>query len=134
MINKVTLLGRIGTKEFKQTKNGGHICLLSIATKRNYIDAQGQKREFTTWHNVNLFNRIAEVGNKYANVGDLIYVEGEIVNKKIGDPNDPTKTRFIHSITGSEIKLIPTGRKPDENKSEPNGNVIDDSFDDEIPF
>lgn len=132
MINKATILGRIGKKDYKPTKNGGHICMLSIATNRKYLDAQGQKREVTTWHNVNLFNRLADVGNKYAHVGDLIYVEGEISNKKIEENG---QSRVIHSIVGSEIKLIPSGKKQDEPVKEPNGNMVDDYFDTgEIPF
>lgn len=133
MINKVTLLGRIGKKDFKPTKNGSHVCLLSIATNRHYLDSQGQKREITTWHNVNLFNRLADVGNKYAHVGELIYIEGEIINKKIEENG---QSRVIHSITASEIKLIPSGKKKDGGHPEPNGNVSDDFFrdDSEIPF
>jgi single-strand DNA-binding protein len=132
MINKATILGRIGKKDYKPTKNGSHVCMLSIATNRKYLDAQGQKREITTWHNVNLFNRLADIGNKYAHVGDLIYVEGEIVNKKI-DENG--QSRIIHSITGSEVKLIPTGKKA-ESAPEANGNTADDYLTDEgdLPF
>lgn len=133
MINKATLLGRIGKKDFKPTKNGNNICMLSIATNRHYLDSQGQKREITTWHNVNLFNRLAEVGNKYAHVGDLIYIEGEIVNKKIEENGT---TRMIHSITGSEIKLIPSSKKQSEQTQETPNTSSDDFFDSEgdLPF
>lgn len=133
MINKATILGRIGKKDFKPTKNGSFVCLLSIATNRNYIDSSGQKREITTWHNVNLFNKLAEVANKYANVGDLIYVEGEIVNKKIEENG---QSRVIHSITGSEIKLIPTNKKSNDSTNDqvkkPDNDFNDN--DEDLPF
>jgi len=132
MINKATILGRIGKKDYKPTKNGSHLCALSIATNRKYLDSHGQKREVTTWHNVNFFNRLEEVANKYANVGDLIYVEGEISNKKIEDNG---VNRVIHSIVGSELKLLPGNKKeiqePVEIAAPPNNDW--DSFDSEEP-
>lgn len=119
MINKAIILGRIGTKEHKPTKTGSHVCLLSIATNRKYLDSSGQKREQTTWHNVNFFNHLAEIANKYAHIGDLIYVEGEISNKKV-EENGTTK--MFHSITGSQLKVLPNIRKH-SSEYEPDGNI-----------
>lgn len=134
MINKATLLGRIGKKDFKDLKNGGHMCTLSIATSRKYMDSSGQRQEQTTWHNVNYFNKLAEIANKYANVGDLIYIEGEICNKKIEDGSGGFK--FIYSITGSEMQFIPTGKKKEEAVAEPAKTAQwDDGADNsDIPF
>lgn len=129
MINKAILLGRIGTKEHKEIKTGGFICMLSIATNRKYLDSLGKKREMTTWHNVNFFNNLAEVANKFAHVGDLIYIEGEMINKKL-DENGIT--RMIHSITGSQLKVLPNIRKHPSDY-EPNGNVATENVED-LPF
>ncbi len=127
MINRATLLGRIG-------KKGGHVCTLSVATSRKYIDSSGQNQEQTTWHNVNFFNKLAEIANKYTHVGDLIYIEGEIVNKKVDDGAGGSK--FIYSVTGNEMKFIPTGKKHEEKAEEPAKTAQwDDGLDNsEIPF
>jgi len=131
MINKAILLGRIGTKEHKPTKNGGYVCLLSIATNRKYLDSSGQKKEMTTWHNVNFFNHLAEIANKFAHVGDLIYVEGELSNKKIEENG---KSRIVHSITGSQLKVLPNVKKQNSDY-EPNGNIATDELIEEgLPF
>lgn len=133
MINKVTLMGRIGKKEFKQTKNGSHVCNLSIATSRKYLDSKGDQQEKTTWHNVNFFNKLAEISDKYASVGDIIYIEGEISNRKI-DENGVT--RIVHSIIGNEIKFIPQSRKNNETKENKQEEIIPwtESDDSDIPF
>lgn len=115
MINKVTLLGRVGKKDYKQTKNCSFLCNLSIATSRKYIDSHGMQKEITTWHNVNFFNKLADITNKFVNVGDLVYIEGEISNRKIEENG---VNRVIHSIVGNEVKFIPTGRKDNSLKSE----------------
>ena len=115
MINKVTLLGRIGKKIYKPTKNGSYICTLSLATSRKYIDSKGHPTEITTWHIVNFFNKIAEIVEKYAHLGDLIYIEGEISNKKIEEEG---KNRIIHSIIGNEVKFLPNMKKDNIQKSD----------------
>lgn len=133
MINKVTLLGRIGKKVYKPTRNGSYICTLSLATSRKYIDSKAQPTEITTWHIVNFFNKIAEVVEKYSNVGDLIYIEGEISNKKIEEDG---KNRIIHSIIGNEVKFIPNVKRDNLPKTEEShGQDIPLHMDDEeIPF
>jgi single-strand DNA-binding protein len=133
MINKVTLLGRIGKKVYKPTRNGSNICTLSLVTNRKYIDSKGQPTEITTWHIVNFFNKIAEIVEKYANVGDLIYIEGEISNKKIEEDG---KNRIIHSIIGNEVKFLPNMKKDSVIKpEESHGQEIPLHMDDqEIPF
>lgn len=104
MINKAVLLGRIGKKVFKPTRNDSHICTLSIATNRKYFDSKGKHAEITTWHIVNSFNKLALLLEKYAHVGDLIYIEGEISNKKIEENG---VNRVISSIIGDKVTFLP---------------------------
>ena len=126
-------MGRIGKKDFKDLKNGGHLCMLSVATSRKYIDSQGQSQEQTTWHNVNFFGKLSEIVQKYGHVGELVYIEGEISNKKIDDGNGGSK--YVYSIVGNEIKFIPSGKKREEQQEAPKAAQWDDGVDDgSIPF
>lgn len=136
MINRVTLLGRIGKKDFKMTRTGAPLCQLSIATEEKWIDSMGGQKKETTWHNVSFFNKLAEIANTYTLVGDLTYIEGKISNRKIVDDNGVN--RMVHSIIGSIIQFIPRGNKDNaDNKNEPSSSydmpheMIEDT---EIPF
>lgn len=133
MINKAILLGRIGTKKFRINRKGINQCILSIATNRKYIDSKGQSTEITTWHIVNCFNKLADIVEKYANVGDLIYVEGEISNKKIEENG---VNRINHSVIGNEVKFLPNMKKDTIPKpEESHGSDIPLHMDDEeVPF
>ena len=136
MINRATLMGRIGHKKSKTTKKGTNMTELSIATNRKYKDAQGTQNDVTTWHTVYFFNKIADIAEKYTEVGDLVYVEGEISNRKIGDGDD---SRWIYSVNGSEIKLLPNKRenKPAPDDSRTNSRPVTDDtygFDNDVPF
>lgn len=108
MINKLTLLGRIGKKDYRTTKSGVTLCTLSIATNKRYLDGHGQKKQITNWHLVYFFDKLSEIVNKYAMVGNLVYVEGEINNRTIQEDG---KNKLLNLITANKIEFIPTGSK-----------------------
>ena len=105
MINKVSLLGRVGKVNIKDLKAGGKMTTIYLATSRSYTDSSGQKQMLTTWHNVNCYQKLAEIAEKYAKVGELVYVEGEVSNKKIEHGENAGQWRY--SVTANEIKHIP---------------------------
>lgn len=109
MINKATLLGRIGKKDIKDIKTGGFMVNLYMATTKKYKDSTGEPHEVTTWHNVNFFHRLADIVKAYAHVGNLVYIEGEINNKKL--EYGVNAGQYHYSITGSEIKFISASKK-----------------------
>lgn len=126
MINVAMLLGRVGKKDTKKTKNGVDVTILSIATTRKYKDSLGQSQEQTTWHNVNCFDKMSEIASKYVHVGDLVFVQGQIHNKKI--ETGERSGQWIYSVNAHDIKFIPKGKSE---KKEDESGFIDD---DEIPF
>lgn len=136
MINKVTLLGRIGKKDFRQTKTGAPLCNLSVATEEKYIDSMGNQKKVTTWHNVGFFSKLAEVADKYTMVGDLTYIEGKISNRKVVDDNGVT--RMVHSVIGEKIQFLPRGTKDDSHKQNEihleETHIPDSDLDSDIPF
>ena len=115
MINKVTLLGRIGRKEYKATKNQSFMCNLSVATHERYLDYKGNTTHVTTWHNVKFFNKLADIANEYIKIGELVYIEGKISNRVIEE--NGVKRQF-HSVIGNHIQFLPTGNKDHADKSE----------------
>ena len=136
MVNKAILVGRIGHKEFKLTRTGTPMCQLSIATEEKWLDSMGNQKKLTTWHNVNLYDKRAEVANKYTLVGDVTYIEGKINHNKIEQDG---KSSFMYSVTAEKIKLLPNPRK--ENAThEKEGNAEDytphnmEAEDVDVPF
>src|SRR5437667_12237327 len=109
MFNEAFLLGRIGRKESKPTKLGGSMTSLSLATFRKLIDESGERKEFTTWHNVFFFAKLADVVQQYAHVGDVVFVRGEISNKKI--ESGERAGQWVYSVIGNEIKFILSSKK-----------------------
>lgn len=142
MINKASLLGRVGKVDTKPIRNGSNMTSVSLATSRKFTDAAGQKQEHTTWHVVNFFSKMADVAAKYVHVGDLIYVEGEINHKKI--EQGEKAGQWAYSLTASDVKFI-TGSNKAAQAQKPsydspqthNGygsNTMQQNSDCEVPF
>jgi single-strand DNA-binding protein len=128
MINQAILLGRVGKKDSKTLKNGSNVTYLSIATSKRFKDSAGINQEQSMWHNINCYNKLAEIAAKYVHVGDLIHIMGEIQHKKI--ESGERSGQYTYSVNAHDIKFIPSGKKS-ENTGLPQN---EEAFDDAIPF
>ena len=70
-VNKVLLLGNLGNDpEVRHLENGQVLAKFNLATNRNYVTKDGEKREETEWHRVVFWGRTAEVVEKYLKKDD----------------------------------------------------------------
>ena len=94
-INKVELLGRVGTDpEMTYTPGGTAVTKLRLATDRYRRDAEDE----TDWHNVVCWNGTAEAVNNYVAKGQRIYVAGRLVqNTWEGDDGQRRHRTEIHA-------------------------------------
>jgi single-strand DNA-binding protein len=129
MVNQGTILGRVGKIDFKTVSNGTKLANISMVTSKKYVK-NGVKEEKVTWHNVTMFNKLAEIANDYVNVGDMLYVQGEMDNQKYTTADGIEKVRF--HVIAHDLKLLP---KSKEHKPEPKSSPTADAFqDDDIPW
>lgn len=77
--NKVILMGNLTRDpELRVTPNGNNICKIGVAVSRVYTKQDGQRQEETTFVDVDIFGRQAEVVSKYFNKGKPILLEGRL--------------------------------------------------------
>jgi single-strand DNA-binding protein len=82
-LNKVMLIGRLTRDpEMRYTPNGQPVTSFSIATNRYTSGPDGERREFTDYHNCVAWNigkrNLAELLGQNLKKGSLIYVEGRL--------------------------------------------------------
>lgn len=78
MINKVILVGRLGKDpETRYMPNGKAVTSFSLATSTKSKD-----KEYTEWHNVETFDRLAEICAEYLQKGKQVYIEGRLQTDK----------------------------------------------------
>lgn len=77
--NKVILMGNLTREpELRVTPGGLSICKFGLAINRNFSDKEGNKREETTFVDIDSFGKQAEVISKYMAKGRAILVEGRL--------------------------------------------------------
>ena len=86
-VNKVILVGRLGKDpELKYTASGTPFCRFSMATDDSWNDkASGERQERTEWHNIVVWDRLAEICNQYLQKGKLVYIEGSLQTREWDD-------------------------------------------------
>ena len=106
MVNKVTLIGRLGKDPvLKHFSNDNAIAEFSVATDESYKNKEGQKVEQTEWHNVKIpTKKQAEIAEKYLKKGMLVYVEGKIRTRSYDD-KDGNK-RYVTEIICENFRML----------------------------
>jgi single-strand DNA-binding protein len=148
-VNKVILIGHLGQDpQSRAMPSGKAVVNLRLATSDQWRDKQtGENKEATEWHNVVMFDRLAEIAAEYLRKGSHIYVEGRIRTRKWQDREG--QDRYTTEIVANEMQMLggrgsgerSAGAAPDRapQRSEepaPRGEAagVAESFDDDIPF
>lgn len=108
MINIAMIQGRVGTLDAKTTSTGIKVTNMSVVTSKKYVK-DGVKEEKVTWHNVVLFNKLAEIAEKYISVGDMVWIQGEMETKKYMNQMGQEKQSF--KIIANDVRLFPKGKQ-----------------------
>ncbi len=138
-INKVILVGNLGRDpELRFTQSGTAVANLSIATSETWNNKEGQKQERTEWHRVVLWDKLAEIAQKYLSKGRQVYLEGRL-QTRVWKDNDGNK-RYTTEIRGDQLVMLGgKGEQPQAqtNISPPTGEAELEPFqatDDDVPF
>ena len=106
MVNKVTLIGRLGKDPvLKHFSNDNAIAEFSVATDESYKNKEGQKVEQTEWHNVKIpTKKQAEIAEKYLRKGGLVYIEGKIRTRSYDDKDGNKK--YVTEIIADNFRML----------------------------
>lgn len=149
-LNKVMLIGNLTRDpELRYTPKGTAVAEIGLAINRVWNNDQGQKQEETTFVDVTLWSRQAELAQQYLAKGRPVYIEGRLSldtwdDKATGQKRSKLKViaenlQFLSSGQGSQGGGGPAGgnqqRAPQQR---PQGGspapANDFQEDDDIPF
>ena len=121
LANRVTLIGNLGQDpETKTTESGKKLVHFTLATKEGFKNAEGQRVNETTWHNIVAWNGLADIAGKFLKKGNEVAVEGRIVYRSYEDKKGVTK--YITEIVLNDLELLRNGN----GKGKGNGNGKDE--------
>jgi len=105
-LNRVQLIGNLGKDpEIKYTPSGTAVAKLTIATNERYKDKGGEWQDRTEWHNVVLWQRLAEIAGEYLKKGGKVYIEGRLQTRSWDDKQTGQK-KYMTEIVASDIILL----------------------------
>ena len=132
-VNKVILIGNLGQDpESRFTPQGTAVTSFSIATNESWKSQNGDIKEHTEWHRIEMFGKRAETANEYMRKGNTVYIEGRLKTDEWEDKETGQKRRAT-KIQCDNFTML--GRRGDNQgqdggqKSAPASNE-----DDDLPF
>ncbi len=135
MINKVILLGRVGSDpEVKVSTREEKFAGFSLATSERFKNKSGEWQEKTQWHRLVCWDpNIAKTIEQYVKKGTMLYIEGQIETRQY-DHNGETKyvTEIIIPRYKGILKMI--GGKSDSSKVSTQTNTRTEDPTEDIPF
>ena len=112
MLNKAMIIGNVGRKpELKYTASGKAVSSFSVATNERRKDGE----DVTTWHNIVVWEKLAEICAQYLNTGKMVYIEGRITTRKWQDQSGVD--RYTTEIVAHQMQML--GGKDDRQQAAP---------------
>jgi single-strand DNA-binding protein len=109
-LNKVMLIGNLTRDpELRYTPKGTAVADISLAINRVWNNDQGQKQEETTFVDVTLWGRQAELAQQYLSKGRGAYVEGRL-QMDTWDDKETGKKRSKLKVIGETLQFMPDGK------------------------
>lgn len=105
-VNKVILVGNLGKDpDLRSTPQGKSVCSFSLATSESYLDkATNEWKDITDWHNVVMWDRLADNASKFLKKGSKVYIEGSLKHRSYEGKDGVT--RYVTEVLAREMVLI----------------------------
>lgn len=117
-INKVILIGNLGKDpEVKYTPSGTPVAKITLATNERFKDKSGEWQDRTEWHNIVLWQRLAEIAGEYLKKGGKVYIEGRLQTRH-WDDKEGVKHSTVE-IVANEMMML--GERREANNPAPAG-------------
>ena len=105
-LNKVMLIGNLTRDpEIKYTPKGTAIADIGLAINRVWKNDSGEKQEETTFVDVTLWGRQAEIAKEYLTKGRPVYIEGRL-QLDTWDDKQTGQKRSKLKVTGEQLQLL----------------------------
>ena len=84
MFQQTHIIGHLGADpEMRYTTSGVAVASFSVATKKSWTGADGQRQEKTVWFRCSSWNKQAEIITQYLHKGSKVHVIGELEEPRV---------------------------------------------------
>jgi single-strand DNA-binding protein len=104
--NSVVVVGRLTRDpELRYTPSGAPVCSFSIATSRRYVKEDGRRAEATTFLDVDVWRRMAEICKQFLRKGREVLVLGSLRQSRWKDPKTQESRSRIR-IVAQQVQFL----------------------------
>ena len=115
-VNKVILIGHLGKDPLVRYLDSERVvATFTLATSETFTNKKGERKVETEWHNIEMWDSLAKIAEKYLKKGMLVYVEGKIKSEQWRDKDGTERT-------GKKIRVVSMnmlGSKPPAEEEHP---------------
>ncbi len=137
MFHTLILVGNLGRDpEMRFTPSGQPVTSFSVATNRQYTNANGELVKETLWFRVTTWGKLAETCNQYLKKGSKVLIEGRLTaDPRTGGPRiwngQDGQPRASFEVTAQTVRFL-SARGEEEVTLEVPG--VETLGDEDIPF
>jgi single-strand DNA-binding protein len=115
-MNHITIYGNLGKIPEVKTVGEKKVAKFSLATTRRGKDRDGNK--ITDWHSVILWDKLAELTEKYLTKGSSVIIEGEVQYRNY--ENKEGQKVYMTEIVANQLHFVgkKESEKPDDKQGE----------------
>ena len=104
-LNKCMIIGNLGRDpEMRYTPSGQAVTQFTVATNRNFRDAQGEWQSETEWFRVVVWGQQAERTAERLRKGNKVYVEGRIQTRQWEDQTG--NKRYTTELVANQVSSL----------------------------
>lgn len=106
-LNRAQIIGNLTRDpEVKTLPSGQVVCSFAVATNRRWKDKDGNTKEDTQYHEVNVWGKQGELASQMLSRGKKVYIEGRLQTNS-WEGNDGTKRSRTEIVAENFIPLSP---------------------------
>ena len=106
-LNRVLLIGNLTRDpELRYTPQGTAVAQFGLATNRDWVTANGEKKEEVQYHRIIAWSKLAELCSQLLSKGHKVFVEGRIVYRQF-EGKDGTQKNITEIVMDNMIVLTP---------------------------
>jgi single-strand DNA-binding protein len=108
-LNRAQVIGNLTRDpELKTTTTGQSVCSFAVATNRRWKDKDGNTKEDTQYHEINVWGKLGELASQMLSKGKKVYVEGRLQTSS-WEGTDGAKRSRTEIVAENFIPLSPKG-------------------------
>lgn len=106
MYSQIMLIGNLGNDpEMRYTPAGVPVATFSMAVNKSWTDAEGQRKDKTTWYRVTCWRKLAETVTTYIKKGSKVMVIGEDLEARAWTDRDGANRASLE-LTASTVRFL----------------------------